>query len=1213
MAEYIIYRDVFNKSYSDTKDSDDTRDFNPNSFADRLENKEKLIPCIAEDAEAKFEERGEKVISYIPFTADAFVSKKFTKNNQYKVLKFSEFANTANQYTIESIQILYKAKYFNFNTEKKEPEYGIKQAAFNNATDPYDNFYFGASTYDLMYYFVFDTKIQPKYSAYLDLQTFLDSNKNNNPDYFLFVLRSIDKNDTNLYACIRKNPTDRFYPTFDVTTTGNTSSPVNYCCIHSVQDNTFGTGIGEAIYVSFVYKAPEGVSASRLSNMVLGVTISEKEEKKRSVKPEEAPYTGSVSKGISLSSTNSNDYRIQCTITDNSNTFELDAVPKELFFSREAFEVSGEKGLGTQRGSANIEFEADETILTIKGKCVGTFIGSGDYLCLPTYHDACEAKGQKKDGIGRNDSEYFYIPTPQNNGMPTRARGDDNKYYDLTTTKGNGTDKINVVIFDSTGEKQTGRDIYTELPIADQGSTPGIRKILSFEIKIIADNDIVIKSQANLKELISAFAISATDITTRYFIEVESMYPAVLCRYVDKNSYSGGGKKVSETIKASKVNEFINTWTCELLTEPNIEPTVINVKNYYNVYAGMTPYVKVGFRQQNSNNYVYIDSLYTPYIRDMKIVDNGVKNLELVLFDPNFISFTKGILIKDGGPKAARYSLESLIRAALRANNFYSPVDNSSESKTTRKEGEWYDPEMAQSDLENDYLKFSQAAVSDPTNIKLQFGYADAIAKVERKDNPEWQTSKSGAAVKAGIKFVDKYINLETNDIKHVSEGSSKKADNRTAGGNARRSQINSTNQTVTMSNEMDFMVVGFKTSIRPNGIEYKINAIESKNAKVLTTRFLQRYANISASPEEILYILMHIFNENKKGENIEASNVKILLDKSTSDFGDGKARLVQEFDKSGADDGKVKTIPGDDTYESYYLYGKTDFDATIFKKTNLTFGGESAARNYYQQSVEKPLYKTVAQLMDEFCAACPSKKNFTAEPKKFVDSNGEEVSASVSNETSAPLKWLVVTEKDAKGKPVNYVVLYYRKTRKVGKIRRYVYGPFNPEVSSVSDVSIENANEFALLSAIEYAVDGAVDVKSDSAIYKASGVPEDETKGISGVVARNRTEAKKYSDAYSNSLYKGTINILGDPFYSFDEEMQPFSYPIQLDILIPCNDYEKRLGIKEQSRGVVGSNYKHEMSGFYVVGKITHSISNGRFSTQLELMNYPNIDKDVL
>jgi hypothetical protein len=64
----------------------------------------------------------------------------------------------------------------------------------------------------------------------------------------------------------------------------------------------------------------------------------------------------------------------------------------------------------------------------------------------------------------------------------------------------------------------------------------------------------------------------------------------------------------------------------------------------------------------------------------------------------------------------------------------------------------------------------------------------------------------------------------------------------------------------------------------------------------------------------------------------------------------------------------------------------------------------------------------------------------------------------------------------------------------------------------------------------------------------------------------------------------------------------------------VPVSEYELR---KKKDNDIyfnkVNNNIrKHYLSGYYVVKSITHNITDGNFTTTLEIMSYPGIANDI-
>lgn len=676
------------------------------------------------------------------------------------------------------------------------------------------------------------------------------------------------------------------------------------------------------------------------------------------------------------------------------------------------------------------------------------------------------------------------------------------------------------------------------------------------------------------------------------------------------------------------------------------------------------------------SNFKTIDSTNYPYFTGMSIADNGVKKLKLELFDPNFASYTKGITTDNSTENVI--SLEALIRGAIRNPVFF-------QDETIFK----YESD-GEGKMQNDYLAIDESLVVSPTNLKIRFGYDDFDSKKENtgtfgtsigRSGRWWSTDKWGnIGENFSLSKIKKYV--VDNEIKNKSgiwidapfksEAKASKQDeesgkvyNETETADISFAKhIKSFEQTTAKSRELDFMITGMSSELRSDGIKYTIDAIESKDATVMRTRFLQRYAEITANPEETLYILMHMFNEDNDGNNVNGSKVKIILisDDNDNDVPVMRDKLNMEYEIKNIKEEDLDGTEATNIYEKAYQDEELEIKEELLKKITLTLGGASATKNYGTSSeMYKPLYKTLAQLLNEFCSSCPPKK-LVSKRELVVDENGNNVLSNQESTSARPLKWFSV-EDTANG--ITYVCLYYRTVMKIPRIRVYTWGPNNPTTSCVKSISIRNANEFGVLAGIR-AFDGSKNkcisrlnkttttegVGRTETQIKKSDYKSDEVMGVADYIGVN---SELYDNAYASSMYEGTMEILGDPFWSFDGMMQPCTYPIKLNVVMPKNDFTNKIeyfqetgkredlqNIKEEisklkntfgkrstynegpgfdSKNCVetfssppkGNQLLHEMSGYYVVKTIEHNITPSDYTTRLGIMSYPNIQKDVI
>ena len=716
-----------------------------------------------------------------------------------------------------------------------------------------------------------------------------------------------------------------------------------------------------------------------------------------------------------------------------------------------------------------------------------------------------------------------------------------------------------------------------------------------------------------------------------------------------------------------------------------------------------------------SRNFRRINSRDYPYFRSMTIKDNGVKKVTLNLIDPNFASYTTGIRsYYSAGGKATKnengdfvrldtydeddyenkvFSLEQLIRGALRSPTFIK------EERIERYSNET-------GNLKNDFLSIDESLVASPTNLKIRYGYDDfnpsgerysdgRFVDVTKRDARWWNVRHLGNTNFNTVTHVKKYISdgdIENRGGKWTTvkeakmtegDGIKPSEDTTTNVENSRGYDVDhytllkSNAQTVVMSKEIDFMITNFKSKLTNLGIEYTIEGIETKDANIIRTRFLQRYASINANPEEVLYILMHMFNEDNDGNNIKESRVKILLvsDDEDTQVPLMKDKLNMEFDLKKLKEGEYDATMADNIYEMAYQQEMLMVKEDLLKKINITLGGAAAVKNYGNGTAVNsytPLYKTLAQLLNEFCSACPPKKRI--EKRELVtDENGNDVLSNQASTIARPLKWFSFEDTTH---DTTYVCLYYRTVIKPPKIRVYTYGPMNPTISCVTNLSLENANEFAVLSAVR-----SFDGKKSKLTTRSSNIYAEREEQTNKEEQADKFKlgatwggtdyvglsAENYSQAFASCMYNGSMTILGDPFWSFDGLIQPCTYPIKLNVIMPQSEFTRQVDggkgtadlrkqieeLRAQSnnreleenywygetheRSLKKNIYKesdpdhenivcvkpadkvrvhqvlHESSGYYVVKDITQTIDQGGFTTTLGIMSYPNIQKDVL
>lgn len=772
---------------------------------------------------------------------------------------------------------------------------------------------------------------------------------------------------------------------------------------------------------------------------------------------------------------------------------------------------------------------------------------------------------------------------------------------------------------------ESGKNFYKLLKVADDSTFDNDGIVLNwFSSYMNNKNEITIDANKITADYSSSTIYN--EFTGEYITELDSNF---INDIHEEDFLLGILEEVSEQDYKSGlralVNSLIKKYSIEKQdpTETEAVTTFLEEDKFYNHIAGGMPRVEVTFVKKNYKDKTndlnasnpttgtkYVTGL-CPYIKSMSLTDNGVKKLKLVLWDRDFGSYNED-----------KQPLEQVIREAIAYNSC-----NPEAKEENRKQG----PENDSDVNSVSYLDIVKIDTnSDTTNLKLRFGFDDynipltsgnrsnraweLIKSEEEKTsttifNPYYKLGQNGMVVNkpdynsTNINF---FVNVDTpigapikDDETNLQEEQQQKKEKNI---NRQRLVNKSADQTTRLSLEMDFMIVGYKTSLQKNGIIYEIEAIESSSIKTLNYSILQRFEDITGTPSEVLYTLMRLFNENADGV-LNRKAPKIYFDSDD---------IVEEVDKEAYRNTSI-TIPE-----------KADA-STINKKISISLGGQNSYYNYNETDSDEQhirYYKNIGSLISEFCAACPPKKEVKRSAKTYIDKNTAETVTIENNSEGIfrPLQWYTtnVTFKDENDKEENVpcIFLYYRRVNKINKIRKYNWGPgLAGKNSVVLDLQIENANEFAVMSAVSvfnletgssttYGSNGASTVDNEKV---------DNGKIVSRVTGGAIT-SDAYENAYNNCLYQGSITILGDPFYTFDNFLQPCSYPIYLNIEVPVSEYELR-NKKENDiyfNKVNNNVRKHYLSGYYVVKAITHNITDGNFTTTLDIMSYPGIANDI-
>ena len=657
-------------------------------------------------------------------------------------------------------------------------------------------------------------------------------------------------------------------------------------------------------------------------------------------------------------------------------------------------------------------------------------------------------------------------------------------------------------------------------------------------------------------------------------------------KYLHNNNTINSLVNTNANIKAyfnANCGNFLKKYDSDSFVEFN------DVDNYYDFYSASTPYVSLKFRYRNDKGgiqKVNINSVEYPFIKSFNCVDEGVKTFTIKLFDRDFNSLIN--IYDDNGNKIGESTLEQILALSVGINN-------------TKQENN------------NEKAKYSLAAanygdvvgtkVSDDMqyNLGIIFGYSETNPKltqgnsgVERETSTGYLSSNAstnGDYTYAGnTKYYTKDKKKQRTHRWWETSTESSKSDNKTLS-----DRVNSSNQTTIRTEIIETLITGYQTEFSSAGIYYTIKAIEMSQSELSKYKIYQRYTNIKGTPSEVLYTVMNMVNGIFDGKD---GGIKLYIDESCRN---GKDVVIEDYEKEeeSKDEDNVNKVQ--EPKQVQISLGSKD--ALSMYQDDLSNGLKEEVSF---KNIKKPkLYKSVLSILNDLKAVMPPKVVDSGLMKDVIVTDQDGNSVKAIQKQNAYRRFTYGVQTDDKGKVEVY--FYYQQPTKFKRIRKYEWGPANGKHSVITNIDIKTDNEYALLTSMSTITEKGASVKSRDG-YGTEVLKNKDVKYADYIAQPGEsTPLDKIAYAYSQALYKGSITIMGDPFYCFDKFVQPFTYPIYLDFRLPVSQSWSN----SSSTNKIG--YSHFMSGFYVVTKITHDINDSGFRTILEVMSYPNITNDVL
>lgn len=446
-------------------------------------------------------------------------------------------------------------------------------------------------------------------------------------------------------------------------------------------------------------------------------------------------------------------------------------------------------------------------------------------------------------------------------------------------------------------------------------------------------------------------------------------------------------------------------------------------------------------------------------------------------------------------------------------------------------------------------------------NIRIRFGYTDQ--------------NYGGAASGAFARYAENAIELgtkeaQTNNNENVNISYKNRAN---------------TKSTMIRGPYYNFIITGVQSRISKEGLYYTLSGFSMSSMKFDKFKLVQKFAKLKGTASEILAGLFITFNEKlklvKDTTSIKAP-IRLLMDSKAYDY-----------------------------INSYYDN----------EEVEISLGSESCIGNTTS-------YKSIRSLFNDICSVFPKKEKIESNNKKIkiMTSDTEGNAGEIEKTKTSDLYPLSYYIKDGVDIHLNdgtiihkgiEVIFYYKEPTKSEYCRVYDWGMTRNTI--VKDLEINNKNEYAALASFsmydkndkEFTMEdfnnADVGNKLTATNYTNDFILTNQVLENSNNTARLRLK-NAINNSLINSLYEGSITIPGDPFYSFDDNVVPYCYPIKINVWRPSGRKDgsnNEYGRKDSS----GEPVLSYVSGYYVLTSITHSIGLSGYTTTLGIMKYPGIE----
>ena len=584
-----------------------------------------------------------------------------------------------------------------------------------------------------------------------------------------------------------------------------------------------------------------------------------------------------------------------------------------------------------------------------------------------------------------------------------------------------------------------------------------------------------------------------------------------------------------------------------------IKKKEIGPEQFFNLEHPETPYVEIQFRTSpptNPNNY---DSavwesvtLENNFFDQLTITDeSGFQNLELTLQDRDYINIEDIVL-----RTVMNSRVESWAGMASKENKAKYDATTSSLDNPSK------DPEQKNNTiLKNTFQVYIDNSMA--SCIRVRFG---------------WSSNKKG-----------KYYETFSTDSFAL-----------------RTEQPNP----VIRSPWLYFMMLGANYNIDSNGkMTFLIKGISVAQAYLEKAKFLINGTVLEGLPKDIWDII---------GKSlVEANNGDIQLANKTGKLTKEQA---ETYSTAKTEDDKKRYKEPDPDF--FHYQNKIIKLSSLYENPMIYLDGSGNEKRSLH-------FKSIRQLLSDFVNLLNS---------KYIDYDGSPIE--VKNDEVPDMEqvhhiekpdYYITVEKDSSSlKPVNMVHLYYRKPSVKDQTYIRVYSWKDAKNSIIRNFSVSTDSDFAQMNAPITIKDEFGNLKQinlgsvssgaggmDLAINTVNNLSNEinNQKGKIGFLTSEVFKSGNYNNAQdfvssfiqnlNDNVFKGTLELFLDPFYLFDNSLRPYEYLIKIDVNTPS---------RYTRTGEYISGSKSYLTGYYMIGKITHSITSSSATTSLEVIKFPEV-----